>query len=324
MIKKRKLKKSVKFVIGVTVLIVVGIGSYFIYEGMKPQQIKYGSIDYKEKSQLGKIREETLRLSEKPGAEMTYTIYDVGEGQSILIDYGEMEVLIDGGPKSKGKYVSKKIRNKIDGELDYVIATHHDPNNIGGLIQIYKDYKVGKTIYGNRGESDVFKSFEQIAKASGQYEKKKDSTIELGDRAAITIFDVEEDRENSNNNSVITLVNYNQVSFFCSGDAQEGEEVKLKNRIEPVDVVIAGFKGDNSANKLLPALSPKYFIISAGRNNPDGHPHSQTLKAAENEGAAVYGTFKSGDIRFSTDGIDLSCNVKEEQELTPADAGAKK
>jgi hypothetical protein len=52
---------------------------------------------------------------------LTVHFIDVGQGDSILIDLGDIEVLIDGGGKTPG--VTEYLNNYVDGALEVMIAT---------------------------------------------------------------------------------------------------------------------------------------------------------------------------------------------------------
>ena len=54
--------------------------------------------------------------------ELKVHFIDVGQGDSILIDLGETEVLIDGGNKSPGEV--SYLNNFVDGALEVMVATH--------------------------------------------------------------------------------------------------------------------------------------------------------------------------------------------------------
>ena len=59
---------------------------------------------------------------------------DVGQGDAILIDLGETEVLIDGGDRSPG--VVSYLRDYVDGPLEIMVVTHPHADHIGGLIEL--------------------------------------------------------------------------------------------------------------------------------------------------------------------------------------------
>ena len=67
---------------------------------------------------------------------------DVEQGDSILIDYGEYEILIDGGGKSPG--VVNYLKPLVDGSLEVMVATHPHADHIGGLIDVLAQYQVNE------------------------------------------------------------------------------------------------------------------------------------------------------------------------------------
>ena len=55
---------------------------------------------------------------------------DVGQGDAILIDYGQYEMLIDGGPD--GSCVPF-LAQYVDGSLEVLVVTHPHSDHVGGL-----------------------------------------------------------------------------------------------------------------------------------------------------------------------------------------------
>ena len=76
---------------------------------------------------------------------------DVGQGGSILIDYGETENHKDGGEKSSN--VEAYLVEYIDGALEVMVATHPHADHIGGLIAVMDTFKVNQ-IWHNGDTSD--------------------------------------------------------------------------------------------------------------------------------------------------------------------------
>jgi beta-lactamase superfamily II metal-dependent hydrolase len=75
--------------------------------------------------------------------ELKVNFIDVGQGDSILIDLGETEVLIDGGEKSPG--VVNYLKKYVDGPLEVMVATHPHSDHIGGLIAVLGAFQVQQT-----------------------------------------------------------------------------------------------------------------------------------------------------------------------------------
>jgi tetratricopeptide (TPR) repeat protein len=68
--------------------------------------------------------------------ELKVYFIDVDQGDSILIDLGAIEILIDGGDKSPG--VVAYLADYVDGALEVMVATHPHADHIGGLIDAKK------------------------------------------------------------------------------------------------------------------------------------------------------------------------------------------
>jgi competence protein ComEC len=72
--------------------------------------------------------------------ELKVHFIDVGQGDSILVDLGATEILIDGGDKSPG--VVAYLSDYIDGALEAVVATHPHADHIGGVIAVLNTFEV--------------------------------------------------------------------------------------------------------------------------------------------------------------------------------------
>src|SRR4030043_8881 len=80
--------------------------------------------------------------------EIYFSVFlDVGQGDSILIQKGTKQILIDGGPSGKtelaklGQYLPY-----FDDEIELVIATHPDKDHLAGLVATGRNYKIGKVL----------------------------------------------------------------------------------------------------------------------------------------------------------------------------------
>jgi beta-lactamase superfamily II metal-dependent hydrolase len=90
--------------------------------------------------------------------ELEIHFIDVGQGDSILIDLGETEVLIDGGEKSPG--VVDFLKKYVDGPLEVMVATHPHSDHIGGLIAVLSTFQVQQIWYnGENGGSATYNEF---------------------------------------------------------------------------------------------------------------------------------------------------------------------
>jgi competence protein ComEC len=173
-------------------------------------------------------------------------VFDVGEGLAVLIDDGNVEVVIDGGYAKYGKPFSEYIKPYVDGHIGYVIATHSHADHVGGLAQIYANYQVTHTIYGDTSTSNQYLTFENAAKAEANSEFKNDKTetIILSEGVSLSIIDVidiPDDNRNkdANNNSVISLLDVGGVKTLITGDAESETENLLQGLVGTVNIYIS-------------------------------------------------------------------------------------
>jgi beta-lactamase superfamily II metal-dependent hydrolase len=68
---------------------------------------------------------------------------------------------------------------------------------------------------------------------------------------------------------------------------------------------------NSTAQEFLDAVAPRIAIISAGDDNPYGHPSPELLARLEASGARVLRTDRDGAVHIETDGkrLEISCFV---------------
>src|SRR3989344_4106796 len=103
---------------------------------------------------------------QKNNHDLRVIFLDVGQGDSILIQQGMNQMLIDGG--RNGKTLLEKLGRYIpfwDRQIEVIVATHPDQDHIGGLMDVFKSYKVAKVIRTDaKSDSRTFKAFEEAIK----------------------------------------------------------------------------------------------------------------------------------------------------------------
>ncbi len=249
--------------------------------------------------------------------ELTVHFIDVGQADAILIDYGTYEVLIDGGNNKDGETIVSYLKNYVDGNLELMIATHPDADHIGGLDDVLAAYQVDRIIdSGASKDTKTYKDYWAAALAEGaQISYDEDMTISLGSGNAptLTIIETGDGYTDSNDNSVVSLLEYGDVSVLLTGDMEKKAEAASLHKFTPVTVLKAGHHGSStsSSQAFLDRVQPEYVIISAGKDNSYRHPHKAVLERFFQSGATVYGTFRSGTIRMTTNGRALSFDTND-------------
>lgn len=267
---------------------------------------------------------QTVDAYSTKGPKMTIHFIDVGQGDSILIDFGTYEALIDAGNNGDGSLVVNYIKPYIDGDLDLVIATHAHEDHIGGLDNVIEAYQVDEIIdSGDNTDTATFNDY--ITAVSSEpnckYLADEDMTIDMGSGAKINIVDALDGNSNLNNDSVIAILDYNNFEAVFPGDSESAAEAACLSKMYDIDVLKAGHHGSRTASSqaFLNVIKPETVIISAGLGNQYGHPHYEALQRFAGIGASVYGTFKSGSIVLTTYGNSYSLNTSNKVTLSDAE-----
>ncbi len=244
-----------------------------------------------------------------PLAELKVHFIDVGQGDSILIDSGQNEVLIDGGEASPG--VVSYLKNFVDGPLEVMVATHPHADHIGGLTAVLNAYQVQQIWY--NGETSTSQTYTKFM-AAVQAENADVHVGKRGDRITtgslvFTLLNPVTLTGTTNNNSIVLNMEYGKVGFLFPGDAEKEAEgamlVAADMPVPDIEILKVGHHGSRTASSkdFLAATSPEVAVYMAGKGNTYGHPHQETLDALAQIGAKVYGTDVNGTILISTDGI---------------------
>ena len=105
---------------------------------------------------------------------------------------------------------------------------------------------------------------------------------------------------NSNEMSLCILFDTENCDILVTGDRNGfGERSLLRHaEIPDVDVLVAGHHGSKNSTcpQLLEAVRPELVCISAGADNPYGHPAPETLQRLQMYGCGVYRTDLQGSI----------------------------
>ena len=159
--------------------------------------------------------------------ELKVHFIDVGQGDSILIDLGETEVLIDGGGKSPG--VVAYLNDYVDGVLEVMVATHPHADHIGGLIDVLAVFAV-KEIWHN-GDTSASKTYSELISAvnseNARVNKATRGDIINVDSLTFSVIHPANLSDTTNNNSIVLYLGYGDIDFLFTGDAEKEAEADL-------------------------------------------------------------------------------------------------
>lgn len=264
---------------------------------------------------------ETVRFSRIP-EDTTFSIhfFDVGEGDSAMVECDGHYMLIDGGDSSYSSFLYSYLQKNHITYLDYIVCTHAHSDHVGGLAGALNYAKVGfayspVTEYDSR----AFRSFIKYLDAQGKSitVPSAGETFLLGS-AEVTIIapiDMRLAAENENNSSLVLRIVYGNTSFLFTGDAEEAEELSIVKSGSMIQssLLKVGHHGSNtsSSNQFIKAVKPSIAIISVGKNNEYGHPHEVALRRLQEYCSEIYRTDINGEINCISDGRTIITYIEK-------------
>ena len=251
---------------------------------------------------LGLVLAIVLTWSEPLGDNYRVTVFDVGQGQSILIECDEKRYLVDcGGDSDKmaADTVSHYLLSRSITKLDGIILTHYDADHAGGVPLLLTSIEV-ETLYLPNTEDESGRrealedSHDNIVLLSSYGELETDSMklcMVPGKHETV-----------DNERSMCVLFQTENCAILITGDRSTVGEKALLQQMElpTVDILIAGHHGSGSSTgmELLAKIQPKIAVISVAENNYYGLPAEQTLYRLRLFGCQVYRTDLDGTIVF--------------------------
>ena len=243
------------------------------------------------------------------------TLYfiDVGQGDSVFIDTSGLDVLVDGGTRTAGATVVDFLDDLNIVEIHLMVATHMDADHIGGLITVLNSaIQVDQILINNQtGTTLTYNDFMALANTHSTNIAQRGETFVLAQNVNLTVLNPVQPLEfnKQNLNSVAMRLQIGESSFLLMGDAEvETEESILQSGMEVSgDVLKVGHHGSNTATSdhFLTEVSPSIAIVSAGEDNPYGHPHQETLDKLIANQITTYGTYQSGTITITANSTSI-------------------
>ena len=126
----------------------------------------------------------------------------------------------------------------------------------------------------------------------------------------LTVLNPPSDRVfgDSNNDSIVLRLTYRDFSVLLAADIEEEAELALVSggRALPSTALKVGHHGSSTSTTqgFLDAVHPSIAVISAGQENPYGHPASEVVERLQLATGAegVYRTDLQGSVEVVSDG----------------------
>lgn len=230
------------------------------------------------------------------------TMLDVGQGQCIVVQSGNLTAVVDCGGSDgakAGEQAARSLLCRSRVSVDALILTHYDSDHTNGVLQLMERMQI-HGLFLPQIETD---------------EACKQEIVAAAWRHGIPIYDVEVDtalrftkgrmelyaprRKSTENDGLSVLLSVEECDILITGDMSIAAEKALLDSCDlpDLEILVAGHHGSKSStgSRLLHELKPETVLISVGKNSY-GHPAPETLERIAAVGAVVYRTDYNGSI----------------------------
>jgi len=241
---------------------------------------------------------------------------DIGQADCMLLECGGETMLIDGGYLDRAEEVVEYLQEQNIDKLELVVGTHPHGDHIGATPTVMAAYETdeiwsGPITYTN--ETVIYFRNAAAARNLTIHYPQPGETYELGDALVTVLGPVKTYYEDTNDLSLVLMVEYGETRFLFTGDMEMMAEDDMldywnDDSIFQADVLKVGHHGSYSSTgyRFLRAVMPTYGVICVGGNNEYGHPHDEPISRLKDAEVSIYRTDKMYDIVAVSDGYDIT------------------
>jgi competence protein ComEC len=234
-------------------------------------------------------------------SDMTITVLDVGQGQSIIATSGAYTVLIDcGGNRypGAGNIAAEYLLNHNKHKIDMIILTHTHSDHINGIKELLDNVNIKCAAL-----PDTIAALE----TADYFTQRGIKVLAVDDnhlidmaKCNIKIFRPIVKKSNDEE-TMCVMISAGEFNALVTGDAAFISEKILTERevLPDIELLVAGHHGSSKSTgeALLDASSPEVAVISTGQNSY-GHPSAETLQRLKDRGIDIYRTDRQGMIEI--------------------------
>ncbi len=231
------------------------------------------------------------------------TVFDVGQGQCILLQSKGESYLIDCGGdygENAAQMAAHELLSQGIFQLDGLILTHYDTDHTGGVEALLDRISVDRFYLPEPTNEDALGYALKEEYGSAVCYVTETQQFSCG-TAEITVVP-SAGATSSNERSLCILFQAEECDILITGDRTVSGEQALLEQIElpKLEVLVVGHHGSDSSTglALLTATRPSLAVISVGEDNRYGHPDKMVLRILDLFGCYIMRTDMDGTIRI--------------------------
>jgi competence protein ComEC len=222
-------------------------------------------------------------------------MFDVGQGQAVLIRTRDHALVYDAGPRFGdfdlgARVVLPNARALGAHRLDQLLLSHADADHAGGALALHSSMPILRV---SSGEPKALPEVLNATPCGGESWRWNGVTFTTWRSPAPS---------DSNASSCVLRVDANGESLLLTGDVDLATEQRLIESgwnlsAQWLQAAHHGSKTGTGA-PFLDAVGPAVALISRGKHNGYGHPHPDVIDRLNAHGVEVLDTAETGAIRI--------------------------
>lgn len=230
--------------------------------------------------------------SDSKSKQVKVTVWDVGQGLSILIQTPKKNILFDTGTPAAEMSLLPNLRALGVKQIDTLILSHHDDDHDGGFEHLKKSFPIKKLW---AGQPEFYSQAEYCQKGIHWQE----------DNGVFFEFltpNLPNNQKDNDKSCVLRMIVGEQAMLITGDIGFKGEKILIDEFGDNLfsQLLILGHHGSKSSSSsaFINRVAPEMAVASSGFANAFKHPHPDVQTILQAHGVKLWRTDRQGALKF--------------------------